>query len=152
MMARLSPDQVNKLLTVGKVAARSGVAVSTLHFYEEKGLVCSIRSSGNQRRYPRGVLRRVSVIKVAQKAGISLAAIKAALDRLPSGRPVSAEDWRELSEQWKSDLEARIRTLIGLRDQLNDCIGCGCLSMEACPLRNPLDQLSEQGPGARLLE
>jgi MerR family redox-sensitive transcriptional activator SoxR len=152
MMARLPPEQVNKLLTVGEVAARSGVAVSTLHFYEEKGLVSSIRSSGNQRRYPRGVLRRVSVIKVAQKAGISLAAIKAALDRLPSGRPVSAEDWRELSEQWKCDLEARIRTLIGLRDQLNDCIGCGCLSMEACPLRNPLDQLSEQGPGARLLE
>ena len=152
MMAWLRPEQVNKLLTVGEVAARSGVAVSTLHFYEEKGLVSSIRSSGNQRRYPRGVLRRVSVIKVAQKAGISLAAIKAALDRLPSGRPVSAEDWRELSEQWKSDLEARIRTLIGLRDQLTDCIGCGCLSMEACPLRNPLDQLSEQGPGARLLE
>jgi MerR family redox-sensitive transcriptional activator SoxR len=151
-MARLSPDQVNKLLTVGEVAARSGVAVSTLHFYEEKGLVSSIRSSGNQRRYPRGVLRRVSIIKVAQKAGISLSEIKAALDRLPSDRPVSAEDWRKLSEQWKSDLETRIRKLIGLRDQLNDCIGCGCLSMQACPLRNPLDELSEQGPGPRLLE
>jgi MerR family transcriptional regulator, redox-sensitive transcriptional activator SoxR len=151
-MAPLSPDQVKKLLTVGEVAARSGVAVSTLHFYEEKGLVSSIRSSGNQRRYPRGVLRRVSIIKVAQKAGISLSEIKAALDRLPSGRPVSAEDWRQLSEQWKSDLEARIRKLIGLRDQLNDCIGCGCLSMQACPLRNPLDHLSEQGPGPRLLE
>jgi MerR family redox-sensitive transcriptional activator SoxR len=151
-MARLSPDQINKLLTVGEVAARSGVAVSTLHFYEAKGLVSSIRSSGNQRRYPRGVLRRVSIIKVAQKAGISLSEIRAALDRLPSDRPVSAEDWRRLSEQWKSDLEARIRKLIGLRDQLNECIGCGCLSMEACPLRNPLDQLSEQGPGARLLE
>ena len=139
-------------LTVGEVARRSGVAVSTLHFYEAKGLIESIRSSGNRRRYPRGVLRRVAVIKVAQRTGIPLAEIKAALDGLPSGRPVAADDWRALSARWRAELDERIRNLTALRDQLGECIGCGCLSLDTCPLRNPLDRLSEGGPGPRLIE
>lgn len=151
-MMRLSPDQITTLLTVGEVAQRSGVAVSALHFYEAKGLISSIRSAGNQRRFPRAVLRRVAVIKVAQRAGMPLAAIKDALAEIPSGRPVSAEDWKTLSAHWKAELDARIRRLTALRDQLGECIGCGCLSMTDCPLRNPLDQLSEEGSGARLLD
>ncbi len=139
-------------LGVGELAARSGVAVSALHFYEAKGLIVSLRSAGNQRRYPRGMLRRVALIKVAQRTGIPLAEIKAALDALPMNRAPSAEDWRRLSAAWRADLDARIRTLSAMRDQLDSCIGCGCLSLEECPLRNPGDQLAARGPGAHLLE
>jgi redox-sensitive transcriptional activator SoxR len=145
-------EKFRRLLSVGEVADRSGVAVSTLHFYETKGLIESIRSSGNQRRYAREVLRRVAIIKVAQRVGIPLAEIQAALASLPQGRTPNVSDWRTLSERWKEDLDGRIRRLQGLRDHLDGCIGCGCLSVEACPLRNPWDRLSEQGPGPRLLE
>jgi MerR family redox-sensitive transcriptional activator SoxR len=139
-------------LSVGEVAKRSGVAVSTLHFYEAKGLIRSLRTEGNQRRYPRGILRRVAVIKVAQRTGIPLAAIQAALTRLPDGRAPTADDWAELSRAWRSELDERIRKLGQLRDQLDDCIGCGCLSLKTCPLRNPQDVLGAQGSGPRLLE
>ncbi|MFJ4543996.1 redox-sensitive transcriptional activator SoxR [Pseudomonas sp. NPDC088885] len=130
----ISKEQVHKQLTVGEVAARSGVAVTALHFYESKGLIKSQRNAGNQRRYPREVLRRVALIKVAQRLGIPLAEIGEALKILPDDRAPTAADWRVLSEQWR-------------RDRLNGCIGCGCLSMEACPLRNQGDVLGEQGPG-----
>jgi MerR family redox-sensitive transcriptional activator SoxR len=150
-MPRIHPNDAKKLLGIGEVALRSGVAVSTLHFYESKGLIASIRSEGNRRKYPRGVLRRVAVIKVAQKTGVPLAEIKAALDTLPQGRPLSARDWKYFSSQWRSALNSRIDALTVLRDQLDDCIGCGCLSMKACPLRNPLDKLSEEGSGPRRL-
>lgn len=139
-------------LTVGEVAERSGVAVSTLHFYEAKGLISSVRNSGNQRRFPRAELRRIAVIKVAQRAGISLAEIRDALSTLPSGRALSAKDWARLSKRWKHELEGRIARLEALRDQLGDCIGCGCLSLDSCPLRNPMDELAEEGPGPRLLD
>jgi len=139
-------------LSVGEVARRSGVAVSTLHFYETKGLIRSLRTEGNQRRYPRGVLRRVAVIKVAQRTGIPLTSIQAALTRLPDGRAPTAEDWAALSRVWRAELDERIRKLGQLRDQLDDCIGCGCLSLKACPLRNPQDALGAQGTGPRLLE
>jgi MerR family redox-sensitive transcriptional activator SoxR len=139
-------------LSVGEVAKRSGVAVSTLHFYETKGLIRSLRTEGNQRRYPRGILRRVAVIKVAQRTGIPLASIQAALARLPDGRAPTAQDWAELSRTWRAELDERIRRLGQLRDQLDDCIGCGCLSLKSCPLRNPLDALGAQGSGPRLLE
>lgn len=139
------------LLSVGEAARRSGVAVSALHFYEAQGLIASLRSNGNQRRYPRPMLRRIALIKVAQRTGIPLNEIKRALSALPMGKPVSPEDWRRLSESWRENLDARIRTLTALRDQLTDCIGCGCLSMQDCPLRNPQDLLGEQGAGARLL-
>ena len=139
------------MLTVGEVAARSGVAVSTIHFYEAKGLITSVRSAGNQRRFPRSELRRIAVIRVAQRAGISLGKIRDALDTLPATRAVSAKDWARLSKRWKDDLEERIRRLTSLRDQLGDCIGCGCLSVDSCPMRNPRDVLSQEGPGPRLL-
>jgi len=139
------------MLTVGEVAARSGVAVSTIHFYEAKGLITSVRSAGNQRRFPRSELRRIAVIRVAQRAGISLGEIRDALEGLPATRAVSAKDWARLSKRWKDDLEERIRRLTSLRDQLGDCIGCGCLSLDSCPMRNPRDVLSQEGPGPRLL-
>ncbi|QFU15894.1 redox-sensitive transcriptional activator SoxR [Microvirga thermotolerans] len=151
-MGRIEPGRLKRELTVGEVAARSGVAVSTLHFYEAKGLIRSARNRGNQRRYSRDVLRRVAIIKVAQRTGIPLAEIKEALAELPDGRTPTAEDWARLSARWKADLDARIVRLMRLRDQLSDCIGCGCLSTAACPLRNPWDELSEEGPGPRLLD
>lgn len=138
-------------LSVGEVAARCGVAVSTLHFYETKGLIQGWRNSGNQRRYPREVLRRVSIVKVAQRLGISLSSIKAALDTLPKGRTPTDRDWKRLSARWHAELEDRIAQLTRLRDQLTGCIGCGCLSVKQCPLRNPGDELAEKGPGPHLL-
>jgi MerR family redox-sensitive transcriptional activator SoxR len=143
---------VTKELTVGQLAARSGVAVTALHFYETKGLIKSSRNAGNQRRYSRDVLRRVAVIKIAQRLGIPLATIFDALQTLPEGRTPTAADWERLSAAWREDLDQRIDKLMLLRDKLNGCIGCGCLSLEACPLRNQDDVLSERGAGAQLLE
>ncbi|SCW98900.1 MULTISPECIES: redox-sensitive transcriptional activator SoxR [unclassified Pseudomonas] len=143
---------IHKELTVGQVAARSGVTVTALHFYESKGLIKSTRNPGNQRRYPRAVLRRVALIKVAQRLGIPLAEIGEALNNLPDNRAPTAADWQTLSAQWSRDLDERINQLMVLRDRLNGCIGCGCLSMETCPLRNQGDVLGQRGPGAHLLE
>ena len=151
-MGRVDPKEFGRELSVGEVAARSGVTVATLHFYETKGLIRSSRNRGNQRRYAREVLRRVAIIKVAQRTGIPLAAIGEALATLPEGRAPTAEDWRGLSARWRADLDERIAWLTRLRDQLDGCIGCGCLSMQACPLRNPHDELSGQGAGPRLLD
>ena len=139
-------------LAVGEVAARSGVAVSALHFYESKGLIQAARTGGNQRRYPRAILRRVAFIKVAQRVGIPLAEIAQALAALPDGRTPTAADWRRLSREWRAELDERIRTLTQLRDQLDGCIGCGCLSLKACPLRNAQDALSQEGPGPHFEE
>lgn len=149
-MAKIRPEDRDKLLSVGDVAARSGVAVSALHFYEAKGLIHSLRNQGNQRRYHREVLRRIAIIKVAQRVGIPLAAIGQALKTLPTGSTPTVNDWQRLSALWRQDLDDRIVALTGLRDQLNQCIGCGCLSTQSCPLRNPGDELAEQGPGPRL--
>lgn len=143
---------INRELTVGEVARRSGVAVSTLHFYETKDLLRSNRNRGNQRRYPREVLRRVAVIKVAQRAGIPLATIREALAALPDGRTPTADDWAALSARWRDELTSRIERLARLRDQLDGCIGCGCLSTKHCPLRNPYDELAAEGAGPRLLD
>ena len=151
-MGILEPGQLGRDLSVGEVAERSGVAVSTIHFYESKGLIRSWRSTGNQRRFPRDVLRRVAVIKVAQRLGISLASLAAALKTLPEGRSPTAEDWKTLSASWRKELDERIATMTRLRDELDRCIGCGCLSIGDCPLRNPWDELSEEGPGPRLLD
>src|SRR3954462_14513017 len=130
---------ISRELSVGDVAERSGLAVSAIHFYESKGLLSSWRNGANQRRYPREALRRVSIIKVAQRLGIPLASIKDALDSLPKGRTPTDQDWRKLSARWHDDLDERITKLRGLRDQLTACLGCGCLSMKQCPLRNPYD-------------
>ena len=144
--------EIHHDLTVGEVAARSGTRVSAVHFYEGKGLIHAARSSGNQRRFAREVLRRIAVIKVAQRAGIPLARIKQALSELPAHRAPSKQDWERLSADWRNDLEERIQRLTKLRDQLGRCIGCGCLSTEFCPLRNPDDALAAEGPGPRLLD
>lgn len=151
-MSSLPEKRISALLTVGQLAARSGVAVTALHFYETKGLISSQRNAGNQRRYPREVLRRVALIKVAQRLGLPLASIHAALQTLPEGRTPTADDWNTLSAQWKIELDDRILRLTALRDQLTGCIGCGCLSMQACPLRNCDDQLARQGAGPQLLD
>lgn len=151
-MAKLTPRDVYRDLSIGEVAERSGVAASALRFYERKGLIASHRNSANQRRYAREVLRRVSIIKVAQRIGIPLAEIHEMFSALPDGRTPTAQDWERISRQWRADLNERITCLQRLRDHLGDCIGCGCLSLESCPLRNPLDELSEHGTGARLLE
>ena len=139
------------LLTVGEVAQRSGVAVSTLHFYEAKGLISSSRSEGNQRRYARAVLRRVAFIRVAQRVGIALADIAQALQELPPTVAPSRADWARLSAAWRGELDERMAQLKKLRDTLDDCIGCGCLSIERCRLRNPADRLGHQGAGPQRL-
>lgn len=141
-----------KEMSVGQVAARSGVAVSTLHFYESSGLIHSWRNAGNQRRYSRDVLRRVAVIRVAQRTGIPLAEIREALATLPDARTPNAADWARLSRQWTLSLNERIARLTRLRDELDGCIGCGCLSMKDCPLRNPADEMAARGPGAAWLD
>jgi MerR family redox-sensitive transcriptional activator SoxR len=151
-MQEKSHEPIAKQLTVGDVASRSGVAVSTLHFYEAQGLIQSWRNRGNQRRYPREVLRRVAVIKVAQRTGIPLAEIRDALATLPNERTPTAADWKRLSTRWRADLDERIDRLTRLRNQLDGCIGCGCLSLGICPLRNPWDRLAAQGPGPQLLD
>lgn len=139
-------------LSVGDVARRAGIAVSAVHFYEAKGLIASTRTQGNQRRYNRNVLRRIAIIKVAQKTGISLSEIADALSSLPANQSPTARDWTRMSERWAAALDARIARLTRLRDDLGGCIGCGCLSVDNCPLRNTDDALAEDGPGARLLD
>lgn len=144
------PSCEKKLLTVGEVAARSDLAVSALHFYEAKQLISSSRNAGGHRRYSREVLRRVAVIKVAQKLGIPLAEIGDTLAALPSNRAPTAADWRRMSDRWRERLDERIDKLSKLRDQLDECIGCGCLSLASCPLRNPGDRAAQTGPGPRM--
>ena len=139
-------------LTVGEVAARSGLSISALHFYENKGLIKSERTRGNQRRYAREVLRRVAVIKVAQRAGIPLSRIREVFRELPSERTPTEKDWAVMSAQWRTELDERIRKLTQLRDELTNCIGCGCLSLKSCPLYNPSDEVARRGPGSTLLD
>jgi MerR family redox-sensitive transcriptional activator SoxR len=140
------------LLTIGEVAARSGVAPSALRFYESQGLITSTRTTGNQRRYERAVLRRVGFIRSAQRVGLSLEEITAALSTLPGGRTPTKADWTRLSRQWRGRIEEQIERLERLRDRLDGCIGCGCLSLQRCTLQNPNDELSARGPGAVYLE
>ncbi|MFI6739461.1 redox-sensitive transcriptional activator SoxR [Nonomuraea sp. NPDC050451] len=141
-----------KELTVGELAERSGVAVSALHFYEAKGLIKSRRTAGNQRRYTRDSLRRVAFIRLAQRIGIPLKTIKDALAELPDERTPNRDDWARLSAAWRGELDDRIEQLQRLRDDLTDCIGCGCLSLDRCPVANPHDRLGDEGPGARRID
>ncbi|HET9255858.1 MAG TPA: redox-sensitive transcriptional activator SoxR [Pseudonocardiaceae bacterium] len=138
-------------LTVGQLAARSGVAVSALHFYERQGLISSRRTSGNQRRYKREVLRRVALIRIAQRVGIPLAEVAAVLALLPEGRTPNRQDWQRISRSWQAKLDARIHYLQQLRDDFTDCVGCGCLSIDRCGLANAGDRLGRLGPGPRRL-
>lgn len=146
-----APAWDQKELSVGELAARSGVAVSALHYYEREGLITSRRTAGNQRRYRRDTLRRVALVRAAQRVGISLAKIRAALDSLPQGRTPTRADWQRLSEGWRAELDERIRSLQQLRDDFTDCIGCGCLSLDRCVLANPHDVYGDRGPGPRRL-
>lgn len=140
-----------KEFTVGHIAARSGVSVSALHFYEREGLIRSNRTSGNQRRYPGEMLRRIAVIKIGQEVGIPLAEIRATLATLPDSRTPDRKDWEVLSRGWAADLDRRIERLHKLRDGLTGCIGCGCLSIDKCTIFNLGDKLGAEGAGARLL-
>ncbi|WP_422507703.1 redox-sensitive transcriptional activator SoxR [Stenotrophomonas sp. GZD-301] len=139
-------------LSVGEVARRSGVAVSALHFYERKGLIRSLRTAGNQRRFARDVLRRLAVIRVAQRVGMPLEAVATAFAALPENKTPTKAEWARMSALWRSELDQRIEQLLLLRDQLTDCIGCGCLSLKRCRLTNPGDALGEQGDGPRRWE
>src|SRR5579863_6861810 len=138
-------------LTVGEVAARSGVSVSALHFYERKGLIRSARTRGNQRRYARDVLRRVALIQVAQELGITLAEVGVVLAALPDHRTPSRADWERISRRWAVDLDRRIALLQRLRTRLAGCIGCGCLSIDRCAIFNRDDYLAAAGRGPVLL-
>ncbi|MDQ6727242.1 MAG: redox-sensitive transcriptional activator SoxR [Actinomycetota bacterium] len=142
------PDQH---LAIGAVASRAGVSASALRFYEERGLIRSHRSDGGQRRYERQVLRRLAFIQVAQRVGLTLDDIGRALATLPDDAGPTAADWKRLSVAWQPMLDERIRLLQGLRDELSSCIGCGCLSLERCRLRNPGDCAAGLGSGARYL-
>jgi MerR family redox-sensitive transcriptional activator SoxR len=138
-------------LSIGEISTRSGVAASALRFYEDQGLIASRRTGGNQRQYLRSTLRRIAFVQAAQRVGLSLAEIKEALDSLPEDRTPTRSDWSKLSRGWRSRLEERIAELERLRDDLDTCIGCGCLSLQRCSLYNHQDRLAAQGPGARLL-
>jgi MerR family redox-sensitive transcriptional activator SoxR len=138
-------------LTIGAVSERTGVAPSALRYYESEGLISSTRTDGNQRRYHRDVLRRVSFVKVAQRVGLTLEEIRNALASLPEGRTPTQADWSRLSREWRPRLDAQIELIERLRDRLDGCIGCGCLSLKACRLLNADDHAGEHGAGPRYL-
>ncbi|MEU8166662.1 redox-sensitive transcriptional activator SoxR [Micromonospora sp. NPDC049004] len=138
-------------LTIGELSVRSGVAPSALRYYERLGLIRANRTGGNQRRYARTELRRVAFIRISQQVGVSLDEIREALESLPDRRTPSPQDWERLSASWRGRLDERIRLLTKLRDDLDGCIGCGCLSLQRCTLYNPEDTLAGEGPGARLM-
>lgn len=138
-------------LTIGEAARRCGVATSALRFYEARGLITSERNAGNQRRYPRAMLRRISVIRVAQGLGLSLEEIAEALAELPEGRTPTKRDWARLSTRWRRHLDARIAELQRMREKLSSCIGCGCLSLKSCALYNRGDRAARRGAGPRYL-
>ena len=139
------------LMTIGEVAARSGVAVTALRYYEAEGLVSCERTPGGARRFPRSVLRRLAFIRAAQNVGLSLPEIRAALGTLPEGRTPTARDWARLSRTWRARLDEQIAALEQLRDGLTACIGCGCLSLSRCRLSIPGDAAAAYGTGARWL-
>jgi MerR family transcriptional regulator, redox-sensitive transcriptional activator SoxR len=144
--------QPHSILTVGQLADRSGLTVSALHFYERRGLISSKRDDGNRRRYSRDTLRRLAFIRASQRVGIPLAEIKTALDGLPKRRTPREADWFKLSTIWQKRMDDQIEQLIRLREDLTNCIGCGCLSFARCQLVNTADAMAAEGPGARRLE
>ena len=138
-------------LSIGQVAERTGVAPSALRYYEREGLIHSSRTAGDQRRYPREVLRRVAFVRIAQRVGLTLEEIRTALASLPEERTPTKSDWARLSNSWRPQLDAQIAVLQRLRDELTSCIGCGCLSLKACALYNPEDAAATYGAGPRYL-
>ena len=140
-------------LSVGDVSERSGFAASALRYYEAEGLISATRSSGGRRQFERGVLRRLAFIRAASNIGLTLEEIRVELDRLPSGRTPNRADWQRISRHWRSRLDAQIASLERLRDGLDSCIGCGCLSLQRCQISNPGDVMaaSDDAPGAAML-
>lgn len=143
--------QSTDLLTVSEVAHRSGFAPSALRFYEREGLLTATRTSGGQRRYERNVLRRLAFIRAARNVGQSLEEISAALETLPDRRTPTKADWTKLSRSWRRQLDDQIAALTQLRDGLDSCIGCGCLSLKRCAISNPSDEAATSGAGAAFL-
>ena len=141
--------RANDVMTIGELADRTGLSVSTIRFYEERGLVAPFRSSGNQRRFLRSDIRRLSFIRIAQRLGLSIEGISDELAKLPHGRTPNASDWRKISNTMRRLLDERIAMLIRMRDRLDGCIGCGCLSLKKCQLYNPEDRAAALGNGPR---
>jgi len=141
----------SELLTVGEVERRSGTAASALRFYEREGLIFATRTTGGQRRYERGVLRRLAFIRAARNVGLSLEEVRAALSGLPSSRTPTKADWTAISRSWRKRLNEQVEALVALRDGLDSCIGCGCLSLARCRISNPHDDAARLGPGANFL-
>ena len=139
-------------LTIGQLAGRAGVATSAIRFYESRGLIRSTRTTGNQRRYEQSTLRRIAFIRTAQRVGLSLDEVAEALATLPEGRTPTKADWARLSRTWRPRLDEQIERIERLRDKLDGCIGCGCLSLKTCALNNPDDEVAPRGPGAVFLE
>ncbi|MCM2350569.1 MAG: redox-sensitive transcriptional activator SoxR [Bacteriovoracaceae bacterium] len=144
-------SKLKAILSVGELSKRSGLPISTIHFYEEKGIISSFRNNGNQRQFPRESLRIVSLVKAAQGIGYSLEEIKSMLDNLPKDRKLTDADWTRISKVWRNEIESKIKALMQIRDHLDKCIGCGCLSLTECPLRNPEDKLCKKGSGPQLI-
>jgi MerR family redox-sensitive transcriptional activator SoxR len=140
----------DEALSIGQVAARSGIASSALRFYEELGLIRSIRNASGHRRYPRAVLRRVAFIVFAQRIGLSLEEVREELAKLPTNRVPERTDWAKLSSGWTTRIRARIEELERLQAGLTECIGCGCLSLDRCLMANPGDRMARRGPGPRV--
>lgn len=140
-----------ELLTIGELARRTGLSVSAIRFYEARGLVAAVRTAGNQRRFLRADIRRLSFALIAQRLGLTLGEIEAELATLPNGRNPTHDDWRRISERMRGAIDAKIATLERTRDLLDGCIGCGCLSLDRCALYNPGDRAARAGPGPRFL-
>ena len=141
----------DRFITIGQLAARTGVAVSAIRFYEDKGLLRSLRTSGNQRRFLRSDIRRVSFILIAQKLGLSLVEIESQLAQLPQGRAPTLTDWQHISRRMRHEIDQRIMLLTRTRNQLDQCIGCGCLSLQKCQLYNKDDRMGAKGAGPRAI-
>ena len=141
----------DRFITIGRLAARTGVATSAIRFYEEKGLIQSLRTSGNQRRFLRSDIRRVSFVLIAQKLGLALAEIEGQLAQLPQGRAPTLSDWQQISRRMRFEIDQRIMLLTRTRNQLDQCIGCGCLSLQKCQLYNKDDRMGAKGAGPRAI-
>jgi len=141
----------DRFITIGQLARRTGVAVSALRYYEDKGLLQALRTSGNQRRFLRSDIRRVSFILIAQKLGLALAEIEQQLAKLPQGRAPTLSDWQQISRRMRFEIDQRIMLLTRTRNQLDQCIGCGCLSLQKCQLYNKDDRLGAKGAGPRAI-
>jgi MerR family redox-sensitive transcriptional activator SoxR len=143
--------KISEYLSIGETSERTGVPSSALRFYERRGLIRSIRTQGNQRQYHREMLRRISIIRIAQNLGLTLEEIGNAMAELPDQRTPNKKDWERLSKRWQSELDERINQLQMMREKLTRCIGCGCLSLRSCTLHNRRDHVAVEGPGARFL-